>query len=124
MYKYYTVNVNPFFLAESVNKATYHSEASRYECVGLHLHGAAGEGAVGGAAAAALAALQPSMAALWQRSGESVFRSVSAPLVTSGSLWSVVGPPGDPLLQKDKLMDNGSSYLQYHREDRELNSDI
>lgn len=87
-------------------KATYHSEASRCGCVGLHLHGAAGEGAVGGVAAAALAAPPPSTVALWPRSGGSTSRSVSAPPVTSGSQWSAVGPPGGPLLHKGKLGDN------------------
>lgn len=80
--------------------ATCHSEASMCGCVGLHLHGAAGEGAVGGVAAAALVAPPPSMVALWPRSGGSTSRSVSAPPATSGSLWSEVGPQGGPLLHK------------------------
>lgn len=93
-------------LAESISEgraeATCHSEASRCECVELHLHGAAGEGAVGGAAAAAPAAPPPSTAALWLRSGGSKSRSASAPPGTSDSLWSAVGQPGGPLLHNGK----------------------
>lgn len=86
-----------------LQEATCHSEASRCGCVGLHLHGAAGEGAVGGVAAAALAALPPSTAVLSLRSGESMSQSMSAPPATSGFPWSTVGPQGGPLLHKDKL---------------------
>lgn len=103
-----------------LKEATYRSEASRYGCVGLHLRGAAGEGAVGGVAAAVLAVLPPSMAALWPKSGESVFRSVSAPPVTLGSPWSVVGPPGGPLLHRATLAhNNGLSCQQCQRKTKE-----
>lgn len=67
--------------------ATRHSEASRSGCVGLRLHGAAGEGAVGGGAAAALAAPQPSTAALWPRSAGSASQSALVLPVTSSSPW-------------------------------------
>lgn len=87
-------------ISKQLHKATYHSVASRCGCVGLHRHGAAGEGVVGGVAAAALAAPPSSTVALWPRSGESMFQSESAPPETSGSPWSAVGPPGGPLLEQ------------------------
>lgn len=46
---------------------TYHFGVSRCGCVGLHLHDAAGEGAAGGVAAAALAVPPPNMAEQWPR---------------------------------------------------------
>lgn len=90
---------------QQINKknATCHSEASRYGCAELHLHGAVDEGAVGDAAVAALAAPPPSTAALSLRSVVSASQSVSAPQETSDSLWSAVGPPGGLLLHKSQL---------------------
>lgn len=106
-------------ISTKLHEATYHTEASMCGYVALHLHGAAGEGVVGGVAAAALAAPPPSTAALWLRSGESMSRSVSAPPETLGSPWSAVGPPGGPLLHKDT-----SSDQQYHRQAKEMNTEM
>lgn len=77
---------------------TCHSEASMCGYAALHLHGVAGEGAVGGAVAAAPAALPPNKGAPWPKSGGSGFRNGSALPGTSSSLSSWVGPPGGPLL--------------------------
>lgn len=67
--------------------ATCHSEASRCECAGRRLRGAAGGGAAGGAAAAAPAAPPPSKGAPSLRSEGSASQSRSAPPGTSGFLW-------------------------------------
>lgn len=83
-----------------IKTVTCHFEVSKYVCAGLHLHGAADEGAVGGVAVVAPAAPPPSTGELWLRSVGSKSQSVSALPGTSESLWSVVDPPVGPLLHK------------------------